>query len=69
MLAAAASAFEVLAEASAAAAASVEASVAEVLAAAYCMASDLRHSDNTSDNLAVEAASHLVVASAAAVRA
>ena len=37
------------AEASAAAAASEAASVFEVIAEAYCMASDLRHSDNTSD--------------------
>ena len=43
------------------------ASAAEVLPVGHCMASDLCHSDNMSDNLAVEAASHLVVASAAAV--
>lgn len=61
---------EVLAEASAAAAASVEASVFEVLAEAYCMASDLRHSDNTSDTpepaeASAVAAYHLALAASA----
>ena len=48
------------AEASAAAAASVEASVFEV----HCMASDLRHSDNTSDT--PEPAEAFAVAASAA---
>ena len=46
------------AETSAAAAASVEASVFEV----HCMASDLRHSDNTSDTPEPAAAYHLAFA-------
>ena len=54
------------AEASAAAAASVEASVFEV----HCMASDLRHSDNTSDTpepaaVFAVAAYHLALAASA----
>ena len=52
------------AEASAAAAASVEASVFEV----HCMASDLRHSDNTSDT-PEPAAAFAVAASAVAASA